>query len=1090
MKKNILQKLFSLLFSVLLLISFTLPIFAAEAEREKYEYDLSKEGSSYNKMLSAAEMLEEILGEQLPVAEYSYLLSYGDVNIEYEDGITTAKITSLINEEGLTVTADPYTYISGTGVSVTWLPVSASLAGEVKAFEGSADAFKVLFSGVDEDSETEFVDVIYEMKVSVSESDALLLLNQARNDIPMLETEIAERTEAYVLAKKEFDQAEEKYLTYLEDKKVYDSELEKYNAYLAQYRIYKEKLDAYNQYLIDKEIFDATTVLREKYEKELSEYKKNYPLYIDYLAEKREYDSALEEYNKFNTKAESFRKQLAIIDFAALDMTPLKRSALDAINGNAVTSVLAEKDALTSSIADAPAKVIDLAGEATANLRILLNDYFKYKTEQGKYGYYLENYEAFRDNFTDLFISLEYLYTNNAVRSILYNQEKDEKYRILVAQLYLIAHALSDSPIKSVSVDMLEGSRDAEKYKQFTYSKSFYMDNKNYGYTVAKILYNEPLLEDTNSARPSGEPFPAAVPEPIAPEVVEEPKEPAYVAPPDELIAVDDPGEAPTSVDEPKKLEQVKDPGSAPEEYIPPEEFLSLIAIKDILAERAAGFEGDRVFTLSKTVTKKFLNQEEVNVKFYSENGDILLYETTVDAGSAADFGGTVPTKAEDKRAAYTFDGWKNAEGEAVSLSSVTKDLILYPSFKETIKTYSIIFNVKGEKTEYILPYGSLPNYDGVLPEPVYDGDEMYVFAGWDSEPSPVESDAVYTAVIEKKYIAPSAQGGASVSVSDSGLVLDYGIAFDSIFDVSNALAIAEKEGGLTIISPFVTVNVGYTSVTELLSSGAEKLKLNIAESFGSYCNYSVEVLDKSGEQIDKEISVKVLDKTPPLKVNERLKLYYSDADGSRRYTKFNIEEGSISFTAVVGREYKLAYEYTVTAVSGNNAGVKLDRELFSIGENVEFELEFSSDVRVIRMYYRDSEGKEHELTDKSFIMPESDITLICEVEYIRYKINFVSGTTVISSVLCIKGQLPTPPENPLKASDGVYKYTFVGWSEELSPADGNKTYYAVFESSPVDIVELEAGMSIYQRVMLGVNIAVAAIIILAIVGIGIKLSH
>ncbi len=1088
-KKGFLIKLISVILPAALLITLGIQVFAAESMDESRVYDLSKAGAVSTQTANSADILENILGERLSDAERSYLVAYGDLSVKYDSGITTAKVSAILNEDKLSVTAYRYSYTSVSGINVQWTPRSVTLGKDTKLLTASSDGFTATFDGVTDESGVAKVDVLYTMNVIIDEEDATALLNKARSDIPALEEEIGRRTAAYEHALAEYNRLNEQYLDFIEAKEQYYSDLESYKNYVSEYRQYQDKLDAYNEYLADKEIYDAELALREKYEEELEIYKTQYPLYVDYLAAAKTYETNLAEYNKYVESVKSFRNRLEILDYLNVKMTSLERSALGAINGNVVTSVLDERDSLESNLVGAPPRVIDLAGEATDNLRILLNDYFSYTTEQGRYSYYLQNYDDLKTNIVNLFISLDYLYRNSSVRAALYETERDEKYRILVAQLYLVAHAISDEPIKSVSKDLVAGSKDADGYKQFTYTSKYTMDV--YKYTVSDILYKEELLVDRNSATPINSPFPTEVTEPTAPVVVEKPTEPEYVAAPNELIPVSDPGEPPTEVSDPgEPPEEVSDPGKPPKEYVPPKEYTDLISAKDSIPVRKKSFDGGCVLTFKKTVSKKFLNQEEVNVKFYSENSDVLLYETTIDAGTAADYDGAVPVKQEDDRAVYVFSGWQNAQGEVVSLSEVSTDLILYPHFEEQIKEYKIIFDVDGKKYEYILPYGQTPVFEEGEPKRDDEGTVMYKFVGWDREITPVVGDAEYFALFEQDYIAPSSQGGASVSVNENGLVLNYGIAFDRSLDISRVLERAEEAGGLVIVSPYLTLDFNYSQVLELIDSDAARITFEVTESAGSLCKYRVSLYNSKGENVEKGIGLKLVDRTAPLEENERLKLFYFDEEGNRRYTKYAIEGKKMTFSAILGREYLLSYEYTVTTATSSFASLGVDKDYYTVGDSVSLLLELPYDVKLIRLYYKTSDGKETDLRTMKFTMPNSDIILIADVEYVRYRITFVSEDTVISSIYCNRGQMPTAPEDPKKLSDDENQYTFVGWSEELTAAEGNKTYYAVFEASPIEIVEApDKGPTIYQRAVFIAIAAGAFLVLIAIIGIGIKLQ-
>jgi len=119
------------------------------------------------------------------------------------------------------------------------------------------------------------------------------------------------------------------------------------------------------------------------------------------------------------------------------------------IMGSAVTQTLQKKDALIA--AGGNADDINLAAIATQNLRVLLkgysdlraaeyvSDYDKYKA---LYQYYVNNYDALKQNFCDLYKTLNGLYKNDAIHGYISLQEKTLHYRQLVGHLFVVSTAL------------------------------------------------------------------------------------------------------------------------------------------------------------------------------------------------------------------------------------------------------------------------------------------------------------------------------------------------------------------------------------------------------------------------------------------------------------------------------------------------------------------------------------------------------------------------------------------------------------------------------------------------------------------------
>ena len=1062
-KNNRLKTGVSLLLSLIFVISVLLTSVSATENGDKY--DLSSDGSPNNKVLTSADILEDYLGERLIDAERKYLVSYGGPAVSYDDGITTADLSVAITDEGLSVIAYEYTYTSKNGVAVTWIPKEAILADDRRPLVRSALGYETVFEGVDESSSTEYLSVEFSLSVAVSAEDINSIVNKAYNDVPLIRAEIAEKSAEYDRAIAEYNRASLEYAEYLAAKQDYDEASAAYKQYQSAYRLYRESLDTYNEYLADLAAYEIAKNARETYEAELAVYNEAYREYVNYLVESREYEEGVAAYDQYVNKVRRFRACLLLINYTDRTMTDFDRSLRDAIYGTVVDTILNQRETLESKLVGAPSAVIDLAGEATESLRSLLNDYFSYNTEQNRYSFYLEHYEEIRSCFVNLFTTLDYLYTNNSVRSALYERGKDEKYRILVAQLYLIAHAINDGPIKSLDPELVKGGKDADKYSQFTYTSDYTMDV--YEYTISDILGEDVTLTDTDMATPLNEPFPTEVICPLPPKAVEEPKEPAYVAPPAIVTPVDLPLDEPEAVDPPGDEPQtVLDPGEAPEQYIPPVEFLDLLESEAQIFERSSLATDDYILQIKKTVTKKFISPDEVNVKFYSHIGGELLYETVVDAGTAVSYSGTAPTKDETAALSFRFSGWQDEDGTVRDLSSVGSDLNLYPYFETVTKYYDVSFVVDGKVTKQQLPHGEMPAFDGDLPSRADTELEYFTFKGWDKEIAPVSSDVTYTAVFDSAYIVPASSFGATVAFDGENLIVNYGLCFDRRLELSLALARAESLGGIVVITPFCNLVLSYSAVRELCALGAHEIFVDVTEAAGDICEYRIEITDKNGDPLEKSVSLRIEDNSVPMKESSRLRLFSLDDAGERSYCKYSVNNGVLAFAATSHVTYRFAYEYTLTAAANDLAVISAQGYIHSSGESIPLTLQIPDGYKLTRLYYFDREGKAVELKTLRLTMPDFDTTLIAEVAPITYKITFMNGKVPVSIGYYPEGALPAVPEDPIKISDGAFDYTFVGWSDDISPAKKDVVYYAVYTATPVEVPEQTPKVGFFEAVL------------------------
>ena len=134
------------------------------------------------------------------------------------------------------------------------------------------------------------------------------------------------------------------------------------------------------------------------------------------------------------------------------------------ITGSAVTSVLNQRYILIKSGCD-EADVL-LAGQATENLRVLLEEYNdlredEYESDDDKYialyQHYVENYRDYTQNFCDLYKTLKRLYENQKVSQYIKLMGKSDHYRQLVGHLYVISTALDTNTDRDEDAWQIDG---------------------------------------------------------------------------------------------------------------------------------------------------------------------------------------------------------------------------------------------------------------------------------------------------------------------------------------------------------------------------------------------------------------------------------------------------------------------------------------------------------------------------------------------------------------------------------------------------------------------------------------------------------
>ena len=140
--------------------------------------------------------------------------------------------------------------------------------------------------------------------------------------------------------------------------------------------------------------------------------------------------------------------------------------------------------------------------------------------------------------------------------------------------------------------------------------------------------------------------------------------------------------------------------------------------------------------------TAKFKEEtRKYTITWKNYNGNELKIEQ-VEYGTLPSYTGDAPTKESTTEYDYAFSGW------SPSIIAVEGDAEYTATFEQTVRKYNITWkNYNGDviKTDQVT-YGTLPVYEGDLPEKESDMEYNYIFDGWNPEVVNVTGDAEYIA--------------------------------------------------------------------------------------------------------------------------------------------------------------------------------------------------------------------------------------------------------------------------------------------------------------------------------------------------------
>lgn len=1047
----------SLAMCIVLLICFTFS-FISYASDEDYSYPAAPSKTT----VYADDFLESELGVVLSDAEKKYLELQSGFVFSYNSNIPTSYITVEYNEtkKEASVTVADYVYLAENGTNVIWKPISVTVGGETKNI--TAGNYTVKFTGVESGS----ADVKYTAEFTVTKESINRLLNLAYNDAPSLKTMIAEKKQEYTKLHSEYLENCTKYEKYLAALAEYESLYAVYSEYLSQKRIYDEKNSEYLKYLSDYSDYENAKKKYNEYLIAREQYDIDYAKYLEYLEYASQHQSKIDAYEAYLKKINTVKLQLNVINKTKTPVTELKRTIYDAIMGDTVTSVVANKALIANELVGVSGETVDRAGVATENLRALFEDYFTLFSEEQKYNYYITNYESFKNNFAELFRTLDKLYQNDKVRGVLVEQDKQQKYIILLSQLYYISHALTDGRVAKY-----DGGYYDSSYSIFVgYDKG----GKKVETTPLKTIGNNLYIPDYDNATPLADGYPSPVEKPEYTEM-QEPTMPPRVQLPIEPDPVSKPT-PPKTVKKPTEPAVVNKPGKEPMPYVVPDEVQAVIDAYDSgkLKAREEYNGTDVKLSPEIVVSKKIVDPESVTVVFYDKefNSTLVqneLYRISVDKGTYADYLGKYPEKLEDSDYIYTFVGWTDKNGNAVNFDAIDTDLSVYPKFDAEEKEYEVKWVVEGKElyenpgTPQKEPFGNL----------------CYVFTHWEKSIDGVTSDVTYTACFEERFMVPLSNGGADVSFVDGNYVVET-TSSSSKFDISMLVEYAAKNGGIIMKTARGQVSFSYTETIELKKANAHTIEIVVRQRETGGYRYAVNIYkaDESEIQYSSRANVKFACDIDDI---THLVLYYEE-NGEKKLIRNSADGKNISFAANTGMLYSANIEYTLNPILHDGVTITVDKASAALNEKVSVTFTAEPGVKVHKIYYIDEDNVKKEIVDGKFNMPDSNLRIGAEYTVGIYTVIFVSDGKTLATFECKYGDTVTPPENPKKAQDSKYSYTFTGWSPEILPVTEDAVYTAVYSSTPVvnNKGETPIPPSVLKIIVLGASLAgTVAVIVL-----------
>ncbi len=442
----------------------------------------------------------------------------------------------------------------------------------------------------------------------------------------------------------------------------------------------------------------------------------------------------------------------------------------------------------------------------------------------------------------------------------------------------------------------------------------------------------------------------------------------------------------------------------------------------------------DVTFTARYTTTTN-----QYTISFYSENGDTLLGQSTVNYGLSAKFSGTTPTKTGTKEYTYSFSHWVTSPGGDVkdSLTNVVANRNVYAKFTATKNKYTIKFvNYDGTILKSgELEYGKTPYYSGTTPSKTGTAKFSYTFNGWTPSIIAVVGDATYTATFTEtinKYTIKF--------VNYDGTTLQSGkIEYGQMPSYSKTNPTRAKTAKYTYTfngwTPSIVAVVGDVTYTATYTETINKYIIK-------FVNYDGTIL-QSGEL--------EYGKTP----------LYSKSTPTRAKTAeytYIFSSWTPSIVAVVGdATYTATFsavknKYTITFYSEDGL-IELGKSTVNYGSSATYTgatptKTATAEYSYSFSYWVTSPGGSVKDGLTNVVMDRNVYAKFTATKN-KYVIKFINyDNTELQSIEVEYGKTPSyTGTTPTKPKTPEYSYTFSGWSPSVVVVVSDATYTATFSA-------------------------------------------
>ena len=420
------------------------------------------------------------------------------------------------------------------------------------------------------------------------------------------------------------------------------------------------------------------------------------------------------------------------------------------------------------------------------------------------------------------------------------------------------------------------------------------------------------------------------------------------------------------------------------------------------------------------------VNGYTITWKNYDDS--ILAIDEHIPYGSAPIYHGTLPIKPYDLDYAYVFDSWNPL------LSPVTGDAE-YVAMYSSYPRYSTVTwkNYDGAILEIDLDveYGSLPTFEGSVPERGSSSQYSYVFASWSPEITAVSGDVTYVAVfngILNEYTITWKNYDGFVLETDTNVEYGQIPSYDGV--IPQRESNAQFTYTFSNWSPTVSETKGNTTYTAVFSTITNKYVVTWKNDDNTVLETDINVPYGTAPSYDGPTPVKASDAQYAYVFNGWTPVI---ADVSGNITYFATYNQFSKYSTVIWKNYDGTVLETDTDVEFGtrptyNGSIPMKDPV------AEYAYQFSNWSPAI----------EPVSGDATYIAVFNQYPRYSTVIWRNY-----DGAVLETDTDVEFGFIPVyDGEVPTRAANAQYTYTFSNWSPSVGPVSGNTTFTAVFSQT------------------------------------------